>query len=244
MSAEIGGVEISYADVRESIAVARSHGEKFFEQIVWQVEREAWKILGYSSWDEMRRVEYADMGVVAPRAEQPELVARLRVRGLTQQQIGDTIGVSKPTVHRILRDVSSETSPPAIVNARGQERPASYRPRDLPPFDPAAGEVVESPSVEGAATPSDAEVEAPGVEVEPEAAPSRPVVKAPRRRPITDQFFDAAHDLRKVTERLVRICDEDRFPQNAEKVATANRSDLLRARDALDGVLSRLPETN
>lgn len=124
---------VSYDDVRDSIAVAKSHGEKFFEQIVWQVENEAWTVLGYESWDEMRAAEYADMGVVAPRADRPELVSRLRARGLTQQQIADTVGTSKPTVHRVLREVSDETSPAVITNSLGDERPATYQPREPEP---------------------------------------------------------------------------------------------------------------
>ena len=61
------------------------------------------------------------------------------------------------------------------------------------------------------------------------------------RRPLTDQFFDAAYDLSKVTERLARLADDDRFPQNAEKVAAKHRGDLLRSIDALQGVIQRLP---
>ncbi len=122
----VTNVNIAYADVRESIAVAKSHGEKFFEQIVWQVENEVWTILGYKSWDEMREAEYADMGVVAPRADRPELVQRLRSKGLTQQQIAGTLGVSHQTVGRELNvQMDNEPAEP-ITNSRGQQRPATY----------------------------------------------------------------------------------------------------------------------
>lgn len=129
----------SYNSVRESIAIARSHGEKFFEQIVWQVENEVWTVLGYRSWDELREAEYQDMGVVAPRADRPELVSRLRSKGLTQGQIAGTLGVSQPTVQRDLDsapDYSNEYSEP-VTNSRGQQRPASYQPRQPEPvIDP------------------------------------------------------------------------------------------------------------
>lgn len=120
-------MSVSYADVRDSIAVARSHGEKFFEQIVWQIENEAWLILGYGSWDEMREAEYADMGVVAPRADRPELVSRLRAKGLTQKQIADTVGTSVGTVNGDLKFSSEIETPATVINSRGQERPASYQ---------------------------------------------------------------------------------------------------------------------
>lgn len=63
-----------------------------------------------------------------------------------------------------------------------------------------------------------------------------------RRAPLPDAFWRATYDLTKVTERLGRLSEDDRFPQNAEKVATANRSDLLRASDLLHQVIDSIPE--
>jgi len=50
------------------------------------------------SQDEMREAEYGGAAVIVPRADRPELVARLRREGLSQQQIGDTLGVSQQTI--------------------------------------------------------------------------------------------------------------------------------------------------
>jgi len=47
-----------------------------------------------------------------------------------------------------------------------------------------------------------------------------------RRAPITDAAGTAGWDLRKVVERLQRICDDDRFPANKEEVAARLRSHL------------------
>jgi transcriptional regulator with XRE-family HTH domain len=117
----------TYSEVRDSIAVAREAGAKFFEQIVWQVEHSAWEVLGYRDWDAMREAEYADMGVVVPRADRPEITSRLRQVGLTQQQIASTLGVGQSTVQR---DLNTQTGnePPSIQTSRGT-RPASYTPR-------------------------------------------------------------------------------------------------------------------
>ena len=71
---------------------------------------------------------------------------------------------------------------------------------------------------------------------------TRPEPQTPRRAPLPDAFWRATHDLTKVTERLGRLTQDDRFPQNAEKVATANRSDLLRASDLLHQVIDSIPE--
>jgi hypothetical protein len=115
----------SYSEVRDSIAQAREAGAKFFEQIVWQIERRAWEVLGYHSWDEMRETEYADMGVVVPRADRPEIVTRMRRVGLTQQEIADTVGVSVDTVQRDLNTADAVLDDVTIETARGP-RPATY----------------------------------------------------------------------------------------------------------------------
>jgi hypothetical protein len=67
---------------------------------------------------------------------------------------------------------------------------------------------------------------------------------APRtthRRALPDQFFDAAYDLTKVTERIDRLVQDDRFPQNAEKVGAKHRADLLRAVELLTRALDNFP---
>lgn len=71
--------------------------------------------------------------------------------------------------------------------------------------------------------------------------PAGPKPTAPRRKPLPDAFWQAAWDLGKQVEKVVRLCDDDRFPRNADEIATANRSDLVRAIDALQGVVNRLP---
>lgn len=71
----------------------------------------------------------------------------------------------------------------------------------------------------------------------PEPAPP---ARTPRR-PLRDQFFDAAYDLTKVVDRIGRLASDDRFPRNVEQVAAKHRSDLSRAVDVLADVLDRLP---
>ena len=67
--------------------------------------------------------------------------------------------------------------------------------------------------------------------------------RATPRRALPDQFFDAAYDLTKVTERIDRLVSDDRFPQNAEKVGAKHRTDLLRAVELLTKALDRLSVT-
>jgi hypothetical protein len=73
---------------------------------------------------------------------------------------------------------------------------------------------------------------------------TRPAPAPPRarRRALTDQFLDAAYDFTRTVERLDRLASDDRFPQNADKIAARHRNDLLRHRDLLQEVIGRLPE--
>ncbi|WP_336630041.1 MULTISPECIES: helix-turn-helix transcriptional regulator [unclassified Microbacterium] len=92
---------ITEADVDASIERVKRHAESIWDEWAWQVENRTWLIKGYTSWDEMRRIEYTSLnGVQAPRAERPELIARFRKAGLTQTQTAEALGLSRPTVAR------------------------------------------------------------------------------------------------------------------------------------------------
>lgn len=218
MTAEL--VQITHGQVRDSIAIARSHGEKFFEQIVWQIENEVWTVLGYQSWDEMREAEYSDMGVVAPRADRPELVSRLRRKGLTQKQIGDTLGVHRETVSNDLRSMSDsdieDGEPETITNSRGQQRPAAY------------AKVTETTKTETYIDGATGEVVGP-----PKRDPG-----TPRRKPLRDGFRDASLDLDKIVRRFQNLVADDRFPKNKNEV-TRYRNDLARANEALQRLIDQ-----
>jgi hypothetical protein len=230
--------EITYSEVRESIAVARSHGEKFFEQIVWQVENHVWTILGYESWDALREAEYADLGVVAPRADRPELVSRLRRQGLSQQQIGDTLGVSQRTVGSDLNRNSAIEQPLTSTNARGQERPTTYAPR--PPatkptderIDPVTGEIVPAPTY----IPAPAKVTDLDGKTDTRPEP----VAAPRRRPLPEAFWETAYDLGKKAESLLRLTEDDRWSTNRDAVADKNLAQMRETANTLARVLAAL----
>jgi len=126
----------TYGEVKDSIRRAKDSLEAAAEQIVWQIERQAWTVLGYSSWNEMREAEYGGAAFMVPKAERPELVARMRSQGLTNVEIAETAGISEPTVRRDLAasqssndDSACDLPAPTITNSRGQQRPTSYTPR-------------------------------------------------------------------------------------------------------------------
>lgn len=115
-------------DVRASIRRARKSLEDAAGEIVWQIEMEAWRTLGYSSWTAMREAEYGGAAFMVPSKSRPEIVARIREKGLTQQEIAATTGVTERTVRNDLASTGNVSgSEITVTNSRGQERPASYR---------------------------------------------------------------------------------------------------------------------
>lgn len=101
--------------VRASIRRARRNLEAAAEEIIWQIEMEAWRTLGYSSWSAMREAEYGGAAFMVPSKSRPEIVARIKAvevgrsaRGnpkhLTDQEIADTVGVSRSQVQDDLHD--------------------------------------------------------------------------------------------------------------------------------------------
>src|SRR5699024_2533634 len=104
---------ITAADVRASIRRAKKSLEAAAAEIVWQIEMEAWRTLGYSSWTAMREAEYGGAAFMVPSKSRPEIVARIKeievgrtARGgtkhLTIQEIAETAGVSERQVKRDL----------------------------------------------------------------------------------------------------------------------------------------------
>lgn len=171
-----------------------------------------------------------------------EVVRELTEAGMSLRTIADTLDVSHMAVKRDLAaGVTSVTPAPAIDPLTGEVGP------DYPEPTPTAG--VQTAATEGA----------PGGRVErdqgasPAPAPLPPVIgrdgktyprpepTTPKRRPLTDAFWTAVYDLGKKAESVHRLTEDDRFPQNAEKVAATNRNDLIRYRDLLNEVINRLP---
>lgn len=125
---------ITESDVRRSVDAARRGLTAAAEEIVWQIEHEVWRILGYDTWNAMREAEYGGAAFMVPTAERPELVARLRETGMTQQDIARTAGVDQTTVSKDLREIPNP-DPPAYTeaeNAHGDFDNSCY-------FDPSGG---------------------------------------------------------------------------------------------------------
>jgi hypothetical protein len=118
-------------DVRASVRRAKKSLEKAAEEVVWQVEHEAWVTLGYSSWNAMREAEYGEAAFMVPRKDRPELVGRMRAAGLPNREIARTAGVDEGTVRNDLRRTGAENSAPVDL-PKFADHMASYRASDEP----------------------------------------------------------------------------------------------------------------
>lgn len=77
------------------------------------------------------------------------------------------------------------------------------------------------------------------------AVESAPIEDAPAKRKnprpsLPDSFWRATYDLKKRAESVTRLAADDRFKKNKDQIADVNLSDLIRVRDALNGVIQQL----
>ncbi len=159
-------------------------------------------------------------------------------------------GASPHTVKSVRTDLESDlqiANDIPRVNARGQERPASYDRAPEPKSDAEllAGAEWSPEAVEDEPRFTDE----PG-RVQPVTGTitgmdgkqyTRPEPKEPtdRRPPLPEQIFNAVYDLGKVVDRLERLVEDDRFNRIKEEVASKHESDLNRNVDALHGIINR-----
>lgn len=67
-----------------------------------------------------------------------------------------------------------------------------------------------------------------------------PMPSTDRRRPLTDTARDLGFDLRKMSDRLERLCADDRFGRNKDQVAPLLRSHLENAVEVCQDLLGRI----
>lgn len=157
-------------------------------------------------------------------------------------------GASPHTVKSVRTDLESDlqiANDTPRVNARGQERPASYE-RDTPePKSDAellagAGwtptEKIQNLSEQH--LPKSDKILGPDGKQYPRPEPQEPQKR--RRNPLPEQFFKATYDLQKNIERMERLIEDDRFQQNKEQIALRHKNDLLRSAELLQELLHEL----
>lgn len=160
---------ITPADVLASVRRAKKSLESAAKEIVWQIEMEGWRTLGYSSWGAMREAEYGGAAFMVPSKSRPEIIARIKeieigrtARGnpkyLTDQEIADTAGVSRDTV---VNDIHGYKKPNIRQNVTADDDilDAEIVEEDEPTLvNRATGEVIDAPDATTDPTPVESAV--------------------------------------------------------------------------------------
>lgn len=214
------------------------------ERVAEAYDRRADLALGYDSWESYASAELRPSEGIAAEVRR-ELVGLLSARGMSTRAIAPTVGVTQMTV---VRDVKHDVSPES-------ER-----------INPVTGEIVPAPTF-GAVDVTDwtndeiaddleaceaetarweeSTVPAPkitGLDGKTYTRPVQPTPTTPRRRPITDAFWEAAYDLGKKAESLLRLTEDDRWAANREAVADKNLSQMRETANTLARVLAAIAE--
>ena len=226
------------------------------------IERGAWVALGYNGVSQYVSECFGDalqhLGVEVRR----EVVRELSAAGLTTRAIAPVVGVSQKTVSRVIKASESHDSLAAPAAPTGEPY-EEWRcevcggvDSEGDPEDCTCGE----PDYDQIGR--DAALEAQAVAAAQHQAQQRPLIglngktyqrpqpaapvqaepAAPRRRPLADAFWTGVYEAEKRIESLHRLTQDDRWPQNAEKVAAKHRNDLHRINDLLQQVINSLPE--
>ena len=192
--------------------------------------------LGYASWTAYLSDVLGREPIRLDAPQRRELVSYLSGEGMSTRAIAPIVGVSHETVRA---DAGVKKLTPAVPVDRetGEIAETSGAESVAVAPEPVAG---GRTSAEPTETPAPESTKVTGLDGKTYSRPEPRAARQASRRPITDAFTDATYDLLKVIERIERLVADDRFPQNAEKVAQRNRGDLLRANDSLTGVIASL----
>jgi len=227
------GKQLGPVQARKLTDCIKGTVEMVWELIAKAYSERAWAALGYDSWDDYCETEFSGTRLRMPREERAEVVSSLRESGLSLRAIEAATGVSRPTIIKDLADAQ-------VV-------------KFLPP-EPPGGVTASTPGRTDrvAAALASAQAKQDVAPVEPIKMPEKITgtdgktytaqqPRQQRRRPITDAFNQSARDLTRVVERIERLAADDRFKGNIESLSR-HRYGMTRARDALDAVISELPD--
>lgn len=203
--------------------------------------RQAWAALDYNGPSDYISERFSGaLQRLSPEVRRP-FAAELSAAGMSTRAIAPIVGVSSAQVKRDVAQVAHREPPAAsgttehglpttdrIVGMDGKQ----YRRPEPKSLDEWRGEVLHQAEETGEIVPLTGpnSVASPGVPQSPK----------PRRTPLTDSFFNGVYDLCRRVESVRKLCDDDRFPQNAEKVAQKHLNDLLQCRDLLQQVIDQL----
>lgn len=201
---------VNYADARKKVQALIERAQA----------GRAWEVLGFQSWTAYVSEVLGEQPMRLPREERREMVAMLSSTGMSTRAIAPVVGANQATVTRDIRasDANASLGPSA---ARGLTNST------------VSNETVElstnasGPTYEESVT---------GLNGKTYARP----IRTPKAPNYPGEYRDAVISLNNAVHRLLRTHEDKRMARNAQKVATVNRSDLLRAIDALQRAVADL----
>lgn len=215
--------------------------EAVWELITQAYTQRAWSALGYQSWDDYCTREFGTTRIRLPREERAEVVASLRDSGLSERAIASATGMGKGTVHRELSG-GPNGAPGEPLPDNYMDAPGGVTDSTPGQTDRVADALARAKAASGEQPAAEPPAPKPVIGLDgKQYQPTKPdAPKPPKRKPITDAFDAANYELRRAVERVVRLTEDDRLQKNKDQIVGANLSDLIRARDALSGVIQQL----
>ncbi len=196
------------------------------ERITEAYQRRADLALGYDSWAEYAAAELRPSEGLAADVRR-QLVGMLTNHGMSTRAIAPVVGVQHSAVAKDIRRAGVSD---------GHTSPAAEH------VDTVTGEIVtEHTAAAQWAERMRTYVETPKVTGLDGKTYTRPEPRTPARRPLVDSADDAGWELRRATEKLVRIVKDDRYQKNSDEVATRLRGHLINAIEVCQDLINQLP---
>lgn len=245
MSAAEVVVRMSTPNARTITDRIKAGVEAIWELITQAYVERAWDALGYSSWDDYCTREFGTSRLRLPREERSEVVSSLRESGLSIRAIASATGHSVNTVQKDLYQIDTPAATECAGKCATDECicPADDLAEELIQAEPPGGLTEDSPgqtdrvreALEHAKPATVIGID--GKRYQPQ---QRPVSESPtqRRKPLPEAFTESVIQLGKVTNQIEAHTRDDRFAKNTDQIAL-RVSDLVRARDALQRVISK-----
>lgn len=185
--------------------------------------REAWKVLGYASPTSYVQERFTGVLTRLPREIRQPVVQALKAAGMSTRAIAPIVGVSFQQASK-----DTQVSPQATPEPSGFQGPSER--------------IVPEPAMSTAGLPVSERIVGTDGKTYTRREPATAAVEAPKpkRRPITDQARDAGWDIRKATEKLQRLFEDDRLGRNKDEVATHLRSHLMFTVETCQGLLDQI----
>jgi len=181
-------------------------------------------LLGYASWTAYMADVFGDAPLRLERDARQELVAELSAAGMSTRAIAPIVGVHHDTV---ATDIKAGVGYPTPVVVRVADRELvdiqTEPPQTMMRANPDTGEIEDVPARH-----------ITGIDGKQYAVPA---TKKPNRRALTEVARDTGWDIRRATEKLERIREDDRYSRNKNEVAELIRGHLIFVIETCQGFL-------